>query len=194
MDTRTSCPHCDEHRVVERNFARAVPMGRRKINIEGFLKSHCDNCGYEFSTPGQVDHNLNLLKSRSENVRGAVFPGLLRSIRESWNITQRELSRMFGAGSSAVGKWESGAAMSGPSALLAQCAANVPGTVEFLAHLAGVEVEEDIAAKTYDPDVFMSVKALAKRSVNPSFHYSPAANGLWRESAPTAVFKEALCA
>jgi hypothetical protein len=57
-------------------------------------------------------------------------------------LTQRNASKLFGAGDSAFGKWESGQLPSGPAALLLQSAMHVPGVIQFLASLAQVEVVE----------------------------------------------------
>lgn len=185
------CPHCDQFAVAEVEVSRKIQLGRRKINVDGFLTSRCGACGFEFSNAEQIDKNCNLMNRRSENVRGAVFPGLLRSIREVWQINQRQLSKMLGAGASAVGKWEAGGAMSGPSALLAQCAANVPGTVEFLAHLANVEINHATENKEYNTHISMP---LVKKNHRAPFYYGAAPDSVRYMSASNDIYKEALVA
>jgi len=177
------CTHCDigNTRVVE--YSMDIPQGRRKVKVPGFLKTVCDGCDYEYVSMDQLDHNADIMESCAENIQAAVYPGILRSIRERWNITQRQLSRLFGAGESAVGKWESGAVMSGPSALLAQCAYSVPGTVEYLAHLADFKLNRRELHKNS-----VVLDAIAWRPHKGNFVYSSAANSHLYEKNAEKVF------
>jgi putative zinc finger/helix-turn-helix YgiT family protein len=170
------CKHCGSDQIEVISYSERVQLGRRKVSVDGFLKTNCSQCGYEFVTSDQLDHNHDLIFNRSATTQGAVFPGLLRSIREGWGLTQRELSRLLGAGSSAVGKWESGAPLSGPASLLVQCAAHVPGTIEFLANMADVEIELNFKNESYDAEINFNVKEISNKYSKPYFQYRLADN------------------
>jgi DNA-binding transcriptional regulator YiaG len=94
----------------------------------------CSSCGHEYVEQDQLSYNQSLIEATSVTP-GQVGIGLLRNLRDRWALTQRAASNLFGAGQNSFAKWESGQLPSGPTALLLQCAANVPGVVEYLARL-----------------------------------------------------------
>lgn len=141
MSFQCSCVFCDSDNVREVIYQNKISVGRKRVLVDGFRKSACENCGEEFYTLGQIDANKELIETTSRDQAGVVFPGLIRSLREDWDLTQREAAKLFGAGAASVGKWESGQTPSGPTALLIQCALHVPGVMQYLAKLAEVEVK-----------------------------------------------------
>ena len=130
-----TCNFCDSIEVAEVVYEERLTMGRRKVVVAGLRKMECTNCGQEYVEVDQVTQNHALMESALNQSAGQVAIGLLRTIRERWQLTQRAASVLFGAGANSFAKWESGQLPSGPTALLLQCAANVPGTVEYLATL-----------------------------------------------------------
>jgi len=135
-----TCPYCDVGDLCEVEYTGDIKSGRVVVSVPGLLKLVCQECGEESIPLELYDRNFALIKEATENLQGAVSRGLLRRLREIWGVSQRDASRLFGAGLSSFGKWESGQAkMSTPAALLVQCALNVPGVVPYLARLAGVE-------------------------------------------------------
>lgn len=130
-----TCDFCGSLEVAEVVYEERVTMGRRKVLVAGLRKMECAHCGQEYVEADQVSQNHVLMESALHHSAGQVVIGLLRTIRERWDLTQRAASMLFGAGSNSFAKWESGQLPSGPTALLLQCAAHVPGTVEYLASL-----------------------------------------------------------
>jgi len=173
MNNRT-CSHCGDAELKEVSYLEKVSFGRRKKAIDGFLKTQCGHCGFEFITMAQLDANHDLLHSSSQSIQALSFPGLIRSLRETWGLTQRQLSKILGAGDSAVGKWETGQVPSGPTALLIQCATHVPGAMGFLSSLADVDLMPVVDEKSYKPDLVFHVAP--KFSHRRSYSYPPAAN------------------
>jgi putative zinc finger/helix-turn-helix YgiT family protein len=122
-------------------YDETIKAGRRSVAVSGLSKLVCLECGQESVPLDVYDRNALLIESAMASSPAAVSRGLLRRLRESWGITQRDASRLFGAGSSAFGKWESGQAdLSTPTALLVQCALKVPGVMQYLASLAKVDI------------------------------------------------------
>lgn len=130
-----TCDFCASTDVAEVLYEDKVAVGRRRVLLSGLRKMECPSCGHEYMDADQVAHNHALFDASTSATAGQVFSGLLRNIRDRWALTQRTASALFGAGENSFAKWESGQLPSGPTALLLQCAAHVPGVVEYLARL-----------------------------------------------------------
>jgi HTH-type transcriptional regulator/antitoxin MqsA len=134
------CDFCDADAVQEVSYEEAVPMGRKRPVINGLLKDVCGSCGTESISPTQAGHNHAIFQSALRSTPEALIPGLLRALRERWSLTQRQASELFGAGAGSFGKWEAGQLPSAPTARLVQCAAHVPGVMEYLADISKVQL------------------------------------------------------
>jgi putative zinc finger/helix-turn-helix YgiT family protein len=135
------CPFCEEGTTKEVTFSKSVRVGRKSVVVEGLKKRVCLACQSE-SVPGHLhDANLDLIEAAQARVAGQVPVSALRELRERWDLSQKAASKIFGAGPSSFGKWESGQAnMSTPSALLVKVALRFPQVVPYLAKLAGVSL------------------------------------------------------
>lgn len=133
----SKCDFCGSGEVAEVVYDERIASGRRKVAVEGLKKMECPDCGHEYIESAQLLHNHALMEAATTITPGQVSTALLRTIREKWALTQRTASTLFGAGANSFAKWESGQMPSGPTALLLQCAANVPQVVEYLARLQG---------------------------------------------------------
>jgi len=142
MPSKTSCVFCGENTLEQVHFSEKIAHGRRKHVVEGLLKMRCANCGEEVVNDAQSVHNLALTEASASTTQAAIYPGFIRSLREAWNLTQRQAARLFGAGETSVAKWEGGQVPSGPAALLLQCAVSVPGVMEHLSTLAGMSIRQ----------------------------------------------------
>lgn len=129
-----TCVFCGYSEVAEVVYDERVTTGRRKVAVLGLRKMECSNCGHEYVEQDQLSYNQSLIETAAMTP-GQVGVGLLRNLRDRWELTQRAASNLFGAGQNSFAKWESGQLPSGPTALLLQCAAHVPGVVEYLARL-----------------------------------------------------------
>lgn len=102
----------------------------------------CGHCHEETIPLEMYGHNAKLVEAALAATPAAVSRALLKTLREKFGISQRDASKMFGAGEASFAKWESGQTeMSGPAALLAQCALHVPGVMEYLANLSDVKMD-----------------------------------------------------
>lgn len=137
------CPFCEEGTARESVYSSHVKLGRRSVLVEGLKKTVCELCGSE-SVPEEFhDANLALIQQAGESCRGAVTEGMLRNLRETWKLTQKDASLLFGAGKSSFAKWEAKQSkLSTPSALLIQTALHVPGVIPYLAKLANLELPQ----------------------------------------------------
>lgn len=136
------CPFCESEDVVVRAFESVTPLGRKKHVVAGLQECECIACGEKFASESQNDYNAALIEAATMKEQSFLSIGTLKKFREKFCLSQRSASKLFGAGESSVGKWESGQLPSGPAALLIQCAIHVPGVTQFLGSLANVVVEE----------------------------------------------------
>ncbi|ALV08250.1 type II TA system antitoxin MqsA family protein [Roseateles depolymerans] len=137
-----NCPFCEADALTTVTYTHAVKAGRRTVQVPGCLQMVCGHCGEAVVPLSLYDLNHKRIEAALAQTPAAVSRGLLKRLRETYDLSQREASRLFGAGEAAFAKWESGQSdMSDPAALLVQCALEVPGVVEHLAKLAGVPLQ-----------------------------------------------------
>jgi putative zinc finger/helix-turn-helix YgiT family protein len=141
MSNVLGCPVCGAVALQEVVFSERRKVGRRTIEVFGLKKSECSACGTDFVSPTDHDGNAALVARFVARTQTGITRGLLRQLRETWGLTQREASKVFGAGEAAFAKWESGRELSTPSALLVQVALNVRGVMPYLARLAKVGLD-----------------------------------------------------
>jgi putative zinc finger/helix-turn-helix YgiT family protein len=136
-----TCPFCETGTTEVVSYTSTEKFGRKSVNVEGLLKLVCNHCHSETVSGDLHDHNLALFIAAEEGTQGGVSPGLLRTLRENWDLTQSEASKLFGAGPSSFAKWESSQTkLSTPAALLIQVASRFPEVVPYLAQLAKVQL------------------------------------------------------
>ena len=135
------CPFCETGTTEVVSYTSTEKFGRKTVEVEGLLKLVCNHCHSETVSGDLHDHNLALFIAAEEGTQGGVSPGLLRTLRENWDLTQSEASKLFGAGPSSFAKWESSQTkLSTPAALLIQVASRFPEVVPYLAQLAKVQL------------------------------------------------------
>ena len=123
------------------SYTSTEKFGRKTLEVKGLLKLVCNHCHSETVSGDLHDHNLALFIAAEEGTQGSVSPGLLRTLRENWDLTQSEASKLFSAGPSSFAKWESSQTkLSTPAALLIQVASRFPEVVPYLAQLANVQL------------------------------------------------------
>ncbi len=142
------CPFCETGTTEVVGYTSTEKFGRKTVEVEGLLKLVCNHCHSETVSGDLHDRNLALFIAAEEGTQGGVSPGLLRTLRENWDLTQSEASKLFGAGPSSFAKWESSQTkLSTPAALLIQVASRFPEVVPYLAQLADVHVK---STSTYE--------------------------------------------
>lgn len=136
------CPFCETGHLHEVTYTERVRAGRKTVDVAGLKKLVCENCGNDSVPMELYAANRAIVKCVLAKTPAAVSVGLLRNLRETWDVSQKEASHIFGAGHSAFAKWESGqVSMSTPSALLVQCAIKFPEVMRYLSELADIQLE-----------------------------------------------------
>ena len=136
------CPFCEVGEMSTVVYTRSVKAGRRTVRVPGLSKMVCGHCEEESIPLEMYGRNAKLVEQALESTSMALSKASLTTLRENFELSQRDASRLFGAGPTSFAKWESSqSGMSKPAALLLQCALHVPGVMEYLARLAEVELQ-----------------------------------------------------
>lgn len=157
------CPFCEEGTTREVEFSQEIRAGRKSVLVAGLKKRVCSQCQSESIPAALHDQNMDLLDTAQARVKHLVPLALLRGLREQWDLSQKTASRIFGAGSSSFGKWESGqTSMSTPAALLVKVALRFPLVVPYLAKLAGVSLGDAASSNVADRSNYKTVHFAAE--------------------------------
>lgn len=127
----------------ERVYEKAVLAGRHKVVVKGLTRFACNTCSGELVSRAQMKENNRLIAEAADReVERDVDVTVLRHLRETLGLTQKDASFLFGAGESSFAKWESGQTrMSTPAALLVRCAVDLPEVAQHLARLRGFALQ-----------------------------------------------------
>jgi putative zinc finger/helix-turn-helix YgiT family protein len=156
------CAFCNSAHTHEVTYSESFKMGRKQLEVTGMKKMVCEKCESEFVPANLMDANLQCFKA-AEASAILVSPGMLRTLREMWGLSQKEASQLFGAGASSFGKWESNQTnMSTPTALLIKSACHMPELVPYLAKLANVTLKTDSHGYQRNKDVSKRIERSAK--------------------------------
>lgn len=160
------CPHCADGVMSEVVCSKAVRQGRRTVQVAGLKKYLCSTCQGDMLSRAQMKANdARVEEALAREVEASVDVVMLKDLRERFDLTQRQASRLFGAGDSAFAKWESGqTAMSRPAVLLVRCANEVGGVMEHLASLQGVRLTlhtQPVVQHGFDEGQWESVLSVA---------------------------------
>jgi putative zinc finger/helix-turn-helix YgiT family protein len=134
------CRYCGEGKMVEQTFSRKIKSGRAMLSVEGLLKWQCSTCASEMTDARQFECNADSIELAEKRSSGYVTVGMLREFREQYSLSQRDASKLIGAGDGAFGKYEAGARLSAPTAKLIRAALAIPDVVKMLAHEEGFEL------------------------------------------------------
>ena len=152
------CPFCEEGSTKEVEFSQEIKAGRKSVLVTGLKKRVCTLCQSESVPAALHDQNMDLVEAAQERVKNLVPTAGLRTLRERWDLSQKVASRIFGAGPSSFGKWESGqSSMSTPAALLVKVALRFPLVVPYLAKLAGVRLGDVSVGNTIEHGNYKTV-------------------------------------
>ncbi len=143
MKNKLHCAYCDstDTKVVE--HSEIFKIGRKQLTVAGMNKVVCNSCESEFVPTAMFDQNLQKFKAAEASAQNVVSPSMLRDLRDFWQLSQKDASKIFGAGISSFGKWESGQSnMSTPTALLIKVAHKIPEVMPLLAQLAKIQLNQ----------------------------------------------------
>lgn len=144
MNKTHHCSYCNSAHTHEVEFTESFKAGRKQLEVAGMKKIVCTKCQSESIPLDLLDSNQELYVAAEAAATRIVSTGTLKEFRGIWELSQKDASRIFGAGLSSFGKWESNQSnMSTPAALLIKVAYNFPDVVPFLSQLAKVDLKHD---------------------------------------------------
>jgi len=144
MNNGHHCSYCNSAHTNEVEFNDSFKAGRKQLAVAGMKKIVCSECQSESIPLDLLDYNQKLFFAAEAAATKIVSPGSLKELRVMWELSQKDASKIFGAGLSSFGKWESNQSnMSTPAALLIKVAFNFPEVVPYLSQLAKVELKVD---------------------------------------------------
>lgn len=101
------CPYCnseEKYRIEKRIIEEYKGV---KVDVEENI-TFCEKCGNEIIVNNIEDENLSRLYSKYREVQGTVNPEDIVSLREKYNLSQRELTSILGWGKMTINRYENG--------------------------------------------------------------------------------------
>ena len=141
--TQIACRYCHEGKMFNEIYDETFKFGRSSLFVEGLVRWRCNSCDSVMTNASQIEHNSELIEAVQQASPAFVSLGTLREFREKYNLTQRDASKLIGAGEGAFGKYESGEKLSAPTAKLIRVALALPEAAQQLAREAGMSLDFD---------------------------------------------------
>nr|WP_267874054.1 type II TA system antitoxin MqsA family protein [Massilia polaris] len=136
-----ACRYCHEGKMSQEFYNETFKFGRSSLAVEGLVRFRCNHCASIMVKPSQLEHNSELIELAKSASPSFVSLGTLREFRMKYNLSQREASKLIGAGEGAFGKYESGENLSAPTAKLIRAALTYPEVVRLLADEANMQID-----------------------------------------------------
>lgn len=141
------CPFCGNHTLETRfDHSFVFKHGRREHTVSDLARSVCTTveCLAAFFTPEQLDSNNQRVREYQSNLEDFISPAQVLELREKYDLTQIEASRIFGGGVNSFSRYERG--INSPSALssrtMLRCLRD-PAFMEYLRSSPGDSSEHD---------------------------------------------------
>ena len=110
-----NCPKCASKEIELRSFSDDIEFRGFILDVENLQDLHCKSCGHSWGEKTQVQHNQEVLKIRYAAIRdkertkqGLLGAAEIESIRNLFDLSQRDAASLFGGGYNAFNKYESG--------------------------------------------------------------------------------------
>ena len=103
------CEECDdfvEYSIIEKEEAREV-MGNEKISINSKI-AVCNNCNNELFHEKLEEENQRKAFDIYRDRNNILYPEEIKEIREKYNLTQKQMSKLLGWGSVTYHRYEKG--------------------------------------------------------------------------------------
>ena len=134
-----SCPVC-EGSLEAVSEEREIRIGTRLTRV-GDQYSYCVECEEAYYGPGQMDATLRRASEAIRREEGLLTSGQIRGIRQTLGLTQDAFEKLLGVGPKTVVRWEKGTVFQNRSTdSLLRVVGALPESVQFLAHLHGVDI------------------------------------------------------
>jgi HTH-type transcriptional regulator/antitoxin MqsA len=150
-----TCPICDSgefrpHSDGVFNFRH----GRKTYSVENQKYAVCTECGTSGYLPGQRRENTNSIKKFQASLTDYISPSDVLSVREKYNLTQKQASQLFKGGVNGFSKWERGIAFpSAGTAMLLKVALESSDAIRTLAKVANVDFAIEIPGQDATPSL-----------------------------------------
>jgi len=103
------CPNCERLSEVSfKNEIKEYEIKGEKIEVE-VKYLICSDCGEIYFDPNEAEDPLELAYNEYRRMRGMMQPGEIKSIRNKYGLTQKELSDLLGWGGATISRYENGA-------------------------------------------------------------------------------------
>jgi HTH-type transcriptional regulator/antitoxin MqsA len=113
IETTVKCPACQSQDVSIESYQSEIEHKGLVVQVSDLSRSVCGACGYEFSSHGQHDQNVALVRAAYVAERVAhkkskmLLSGLeIKQIRKHFGLLQQEAAQLFGGGLNAFSKYE----------------------------------------------------------------------------------------
>src|SRR5690349_5677080 len=100
------CPACERGLLVPTTGTETLSYGGKNLNVEGIEFSTCQACHEDIVSPEQAKRNDVRFADAKRVADNLLTSREIKSLRESWNLTQAEASKVFGGGQNAFSKYE----------------------------------------------------------------------------------------
>lgn len=114
-DDQSVCPKCGGDSVQARSYSDTVDFRNLELDVDGLLQQWCASCRYGWETPEQSDRNQSKIKDSYAAARdrlrtrdGLLTGDQIQTVRKRLSLTQKEAAALFGGGTNAFNKYESG--------------------------------------------------------------------------------------
>jgi HTH-type transcriptional regulator/antitoxin MqsA len=146
------CPICDSGEFQPHHDGTySFRHGRKTYVVTGQQYAVCSECGTSGYLPGQRKENARLIKEFQASLVDYISPSDILSVREKYNLTQKQASQLFKGGVNGFSKWERGVAFpSAATAMLLKIALASSEAVQILAHAAKVDFQVEIPRNELD--------------------------------------------
>jgi len=138
-----ACPICDSNEFRPYNDGEFTFRHVKKSYVVPNQEyACCANCGTRGFLPGQRAKNLQTIKNFQASIPEYISPSDVLSVRERYNLTQKQASQLFKGGVNGFSKWERGAAFpTASTAMLLKVALASPEAMQKLVEVARVDFE-----------------------------------------------------
>lgn len=185
--SKTICPHCESTNHREQHYSDEVEFKFLSLDVEGLVRQECLNCGQTWLTESQATHNGLSTKLAFETERNRIRErdGLLTGaqiceLRKALDLNQRQAASIFGGGSNAFNKYESGEVLQSfamDRLLRLTCHVGHPA-VSFLSNVAG-QISPTVMTLKVSSSALSEIEIdtfsepLLSRNVRSAFVYEP---------------------
>lgn len=104
----TKCQICGSENTEVVSGTEIFEYKGHKIEVPGYTKIVCHNCGEDVADPESVEKSMPVLRDAQRTIDGFLTSKEIRKIRKALNMSQDEISVILGGGEKAFARYETG--------------------------------------------------------------------------------------